>query len=110
MLPSIFGFFFFWHLFYLKKEERKGKQCNRTLSSRGSSALHSIFPWYVTRNEAKEVRGLEFYKEDTENQRHMAASLLPAVFHVLWFVHTYGQFDLEILVGASFGHGHLVEL
>lgn len=34
----------------------------------------------------------------------------PAVLHVLWLVHTYGQFDLEILVRASLGHGHLMEL
>lgn len=40
----------------------------------------------------------------------LAVRLLPAVFHVLWFVHTYGQFDPQILVGACLGHGHLVEL
>lgn len=34
---------------------------------------------------------------------------LPAVFHVLWFVHTYGQFDLEILVRAGLGHSHFME-
>ena len=41
-------------------------------STRGSSALHSIFPWYVTRNEAKEPRGLEFYKTDAENNKKHA--------------------------------------
>lgn len=53
-----------------------------------------------------------------ENGRHtgtrghtayLAAYHLPTVFHVLWFVHTYGQFDLQILVGARLGHGHLME-
>lgn len=33
----------------------------------------------------------------------------PAVFHVLGFVHPYGQFDLQILVGARLGHSHLME-
>lgn len=41
---------------------------------------------------------------------YLAACLLPAVFHVLWFVHTDGQFDPEILVGASLGDSHLMEL
>lgn len=40
---------------------------------------------------------------------YLAAYLLPTVFHVLWFVHTYGQFDLQILVGARLSHSHLVE-
>lgn len=33
----------------------------------------------------------------------------PTVFHVLWFVHSYGQFDLQILVRASLGHSHLMK-
>lgn len=41
---------------------------------------------------------------------YLGAHLLPAVFHVLWFVHTYGQFDPQILVRARLGHGHLMEL
>lgn len=41
---------------------------------------------------------------------YLVVGLLPAVFHVLWFVHAHSQFDLEILVGASLGHGHLMEL
>lgn len=32
------------------------------------------------------------------------------MLHVLWFVHTYGQFDLQILVRARLGHCHLMEL
>lgn len=45
------------------------EKLNYTLTStRGSSALHSIFPWYVTRNEAKELKRLEFYKKDVENK------------------------------------------
>lgn len=39
----------------------------------------------------------------------LAQCLLPAVFHVLWFVHTYGQFDPQILVRARLGHSHLME-
>lgn len=34
---------------------------------------------------------------------------LPTVFHVLWFVHSYGQFDLQILVRASLGYSHLMK-
>lgn len=40
---------------------------------------------------------------------YLAGYFLPAVFHVLWFIHTYGQFDLQILVGARLGHSHLME-
>ena len=32
------------------------------------------------------------------------------MFHVLWFVHANGQFDLEIVVGAGLGQSHLVQL
>lgn len=38
------------------------------------------------------------------------SSLLPTVFHVLWFVHANGQFDLQVLVGARLCHSHLMEL
>lgn len=40
---------------------------------------------------------------------YLAAYLLPTVFHVLWFVHTYGQFDPQILVWARLSHSHLME-
>lgn len=33
----------------------------------------------------------------------------PAVFHVLGFVHPYGQLDLQILVGTRLGHSHLMK-
>lgn len=40
----------------------------------------------------------------------LAEYLLPRVFHVLRFVHANSQFDLEIMVGASLGQGHLMQL
>lgn len=43
------------------------------------------------------------------NMDYLAVYLLPAMFHVLWFVHTYSQFDLQILVGARLSHSHLME-
>lgn len=46
----------------------------------------------------------------TGTQGYMAACHLPTMLHVLWFVHTYGQFDLQILVRACLGHSHLMEL
>lgn len=45
-------------LSFLAPSNKKKKNLKYTLSStRGSSALQSIFPWYVTRNEAKELKG-----------------------------------------------------
>lgn len=46
----------------------------------------------------------------TGTRGQMTACHLPTMLHVLWFVHTYGQFDLQILVRARLGHSHLVEL
>lgn len=46
--------------------------------------------------------------ENPQASTHPAA-YLPAVFHILGFVHANGQFDPEVLVGASLGQGHLME-
>lgn len=46
---------------------------------------------------------------EMKNWRKAVLCGSPAVFHVLGFVHTYGQFDLEILVRARLGHSHLVK-
>lgn len=46
----------------------------------------------------------------TGTRGYKTACHLPTMLHVLWFVHTYGQFDLQILVRARLGHSHLVEL
>lgn len=35
---------------------------------------------------------------------------LPTMLHVLWFVHTNSQFDLEVTVWTAFSHRHLMEL
>lgn len=83
-------------------------------STRGSSRLDSIFPWYMYRNEATGAEDWISIGKMMENGRcgyvaYLAAYHLPTVFHVLWFVHTYSQFDPQILVRACLGYSHLME-
>lgn len=63
----------------------------------------------MTRNEAKELRSQAKKGIETPQAYTHPAAYLPAVFHILGFVHANGQFDPEVLVGASLGQGHLME-